>query len=250
MTTARVTHPKGAKTVLAKLKRTYGVPQPPPAEANPVEEIVLAVLAHNEPLNAARAILDKFKSYYIDFNELRVTQAGELATHMGAVSKKTLPKARRILLVLKSIFDHENTFNLDFLDAKSKKELEEYFAQIDGADNYLTASVILHCCSRQAFPLDDKMLESCKELGLAQGEITIEGMQTYLERQLKSADSYAFCSLLKTHAFQDKAKTKKSAKEKSTTKLKKAKVAKSRSKAAPKRKTKTARGAVKKKAKK
>lgn len=249
MTTARVSHPKGAKTVLSRLKRIYGAPKPP-AEVNLIEQIVLDILAFNEPLDASRAILEKFKSYYVDFNELRVTQPGELATHMGAVSNRTLPKARKILLVLKSILNQENTFNLEFLLSKSKKELEDYFAQIDGADNYLIASVILHGCSRQAFPLDDKMLKSCKELGLAQGDVTLEGMQTYLERQLKSADSYAFCCLLKTYAFQNKAKTKTSAKKKATTKLKKAKVAKSRSKAAPKRKSKTARAALKKKAKK
>jgi len=223
MTTARVSHPKGAKAVLSRLKHIYGVPRPP-ADNNPVEQIVLAILAQNESPSTARSILEKFKGYYVDFNELRVTQPGELAGHMGAISKETLLKARRILLVLKSIFDRENSFDLEFLKSKSRKELESYFAQIEGADNYLTASVILHCCGRQAFPLDDKMLKSCQELGLAQGEVTLEGMQTYLERQLKSADSYAFCDLLKKYAYQETAGSKVS------NKLKRVKTVKSRSK--------------------
>ena len=238
MTTARVSHPKGARTVLSKLKRMYGAPKPP-AETDPVEQIVLAILAYNEPLGSAQVVLEKFKSYYVDFNELRVTQPGELAGHMDAISDQILPKARRILLVLKSILNRENTFDLKFLQSKSKRELESYFAQIQGTDNYLIARIILHCCQRQAFPLDDKMLAACKELGLAEGEVNLEAMQTYLERQLKSADSYAFCDLLKKYSFQA---TTRSAKP--TKKKKKAKTAKSKSK------TTTPRGRTRAKSKK
>ena len=248
MTTARVSHPKGAKAVLSRLKRTYGVPKPP-AENNPVEQIVLAILAQNVSPSTALSILEKFKGYYVDFNELRVTQSGELASHMGAVSKETLPRAKSILLVLKSIFDRENSFDLEFLKSKSKKELEEYFEQIAGADNYLIASIILHCCGRQAFPLDDKMLKSCEELGLAQGEVTLEGVQTYLERQLKSADSYAFCDLLKKYAYQETAGAKASTGSKVSAKLTKAKAAKSRSKSGT-RKPPAPKGPARAKAKK
>jgi hypothetical protein len=249
MTTARVSHPKGAKTVLSKLKRMYGAPKPP-ADANPVEQIVLEILAHNEPLSTAQSVLDKLKNYYVDFNEMRVTQPGELAGHMGAISNQTLPKARRILLVLKSIFDQENTFDLKFLEAKSKRELESYFAQIQGTDNYLIASVILHCCGRQAFPLDDKMLKACKELGLAQGEVTLEGMQTYLERQLKSADSCAFCDLLKKYSFQETTRSKTPIKKKASAKKTKAKTAKSKSRPTARRKSTTPRAPARVKAKK
>ncbi|NIA07221.1 MAG: hypothetical protein GWP14_06235 [Actinobacteria bacterium] len=249
MTTARVSHPKGAKAVLSKLKRMYGAPKPP-AEVNPVEQIVLAILAYNESLSTAQSILEKLKSYYVDFNEMRVTQPGELAGHIGAISKQTLPKARRILLVLKSIFDRENTFDLTFLQAKSKRELETYFEQIQGTDNYLIASVILHCCGRQSFPLDDKMLKACKELGLVQGEVSLEGMQTYLERQLKSADSYAFCDLLKKYSSQETARSKTPIKKKASTKKKKAKAAKSKSKSTARRKSTTPRGPARAKAKK
>ena len=249
MTTARVSHPKGAGVVLSRLKRIYGAPKPL-AETDPVEQIVLAILACNESLSKAQGILQKFKSYYVDFNELRVTQPGELAGHMGSISSRTLPKARRILLVLKSIFDRENTFDLEFLQSKSKRELESYFDQIQGTDNYLIASVILRCCGRQAFPLDDRMLEACKELGLAQGDVTLDGMQTYLERQLKSADSYAFCDLLKKYSFQDNARAKKPTKKEVSIKKKKAKTAKSKSKPTARRKSTTPRGRARAKAKK
>ena len=229
MSTARTHHPKSARTVLSRLKRMYGTPKRP-TEGDIVEQIVLAILARNRPLDQAKATLQKFKSYYVDFNELRVTQPGELATHMGPSSSQALAKARNILAVLKSILNRENTLNLEFLKSKSKNELESYFSQIQNSDNYLLASVILHCCGRQAFPLDEKMLAACKELGLAEGKVDLEGMQAYLERQLRSADSYAFCCLLKKYACQEKArdtgirkketKKKKVAKKKTKTKTK------------------------------
>ena len=225
MITARMYHPTSARTVLAKLKRMYGAPEKP-VQTDPVEQIVLAILTYNEPLEKAQAILQKFKSHYVDFNELRVAPPGELAGHMGPSSAQTMAKAKRIQSVLQFIIDRENTFDLNFLQSKSKHELESYFSQIPGTDNYLLASVILYCCNRQAFPLDERMLVACKELSLAEGEVNLEAMQTYLERQLKSGESYAFCCLLKKYSCQEAARmerAKKAAKKKALAKKKKAK---------------------------
>jgi len=213
MTTAstRVQHPKGAKTVLKKLTQMYGVPKPPP-EVEPIEQLVLAVLARNLSLDRAQAALHRLKSCYVDFNEIRVARAVELAKQVGEDLDQAGPKSRLILSLLKNIFDRENTFNLDFLKSKSKKEMESYFAGVEGADNYVIASVILNCCGTQAFPLDEKMLQACKDLKLAEGDISLEAMQTYLERQLKSSQSYAFCHMLKQYSLRESAKTKTKAK--------------------------------------
>ena len=222
MASGRVSHPKGAKTVLSRLKRMYGAPKKQPAEVEPIEQIVLAILTENELPSKAQAVLQKLKSCYVDFNELRVTRPGELAGEMGATFAQALPKAKRILAVLKGIFDRENSFELEFLKSNSKQELEEYFRELPGAEGYLLASVILHCCKRQAFPLDEKMLQACEELELVKGEVSLENMQAYLERQLRSADSYAFCSLLKKYSIQEisPSKAKKKVKEKDTNKKK------------------------------
>ena len=208
MASARVSHPKGAKTVLARLKRLYGAPTKQPEEVEVVEQIVLAILAYNESLSKARSVLQRLKGYYVDFNELRVARPGDPAEHMGATFAEASDKAKKILAVLKGIFDRENSFDLEFLKSKSKQDLEEYFRDIQGADNYLLSSVVLYCCGRQAFPLDEKMLEACKELELAQGPVSLENMQAYLERQLRSADSYAFCGLLKKYAFKETSRSK------------------------------------------
>jgi len=223
MASGRVSHPKGAKAVLSRLKRLYGAPAKQSAEVEPVERIVLAILADNESSSKAQTVLRKLKGYYVDFNELRVSRPNELAGHMGSTFAQPLPKAKRILAVLKGIFDRENSFDFGFLKSKSKQELEEYFRDIPGADNYLVSSVILYCCGRQAFPLDEKMLQACKELELVQGPVSLENMQAYFERQLRSADSYAFCHLLKKYADKEatRPKAKKEAKKKAKSPSKK-----------------------------
>lgn len=208
MASTRVTHPKGAKTVLARLKRMYGAAAKQPTDAEAIEQIVLAILARNESWDKARSVLQRLKGYYVDFNELRVAGSGELVGHMGSTFAESSGKAKRILTVLKGIFGRENSFDLGFFKSKSKQELEEYFKDIPGADNYLLSSVILQCCGRQAFPLDEEMLEACKELELARGQVSLESMQAYLERQLRSADSYGFCQLLKQYAFKGSSQSK------------------------------------------
>ena len=208
MANGRVSHPKGAKTVLGRLKRSYGAPAKQPAEVEVVEQIVLAILADNESPSKAQSILQRLKGYYVDFNELRVARPGELAGQMGSTFAQASSKAKRILAVLKGIFDRENSFNLGFLKSKSKQDLEEYFRDIQGTDNYLLSRVILYCCGRQAFPLDAKMLQACKELELVQGEVSLEDVQAYLERQLRSADSYAFCRLLKKYSVKETSRSK------------------------------------------
>ena len=225
MASARVSHPKGARTILARLKRMYGAPAKQPTEVEAVEQIVLAILAHNESPSKAQSVLQRLKGYYVDFNELRVARPGELAAHMGSTFTQASAKTKRILTILKGIFDRENSFDLGFLKSKSKQELEKYFSEIPGADNYLLSSVILYCCGRQAFPLDEKMLEACKELELAQGPVSLENMQAYFERQLRSADSYAFCRLLKKYSVKETSRSnaKKKAEEKAASKKKKPK---------------------------
>ena len=225
MVSARVTHPKGAKTVLARLKRMYGAPAKQPVEGEAIEQIVLAILAYNETTEKARIVLQKLKGYYVDFNELRVARSVELVRHMGPTFTQNLAKAKKILAVLKGIFGRENSFDLSFFKTKSKQDLEEYFKDIPGADNYVLSSVILCCCGRQAFPLDEKMLEACKDLELARGPVDLENMQAYLERQLRSADSYAFCQLLKKHALKEttQARDTKTTKKKAGVKKKKVK---------------------------
>ncbi len=250
MTSTRVSHPKGANTVFSRLKRTYGAPGRQPAEADPIEQIVLAILVYNEPLSKAQSVLRKLKGHYVDFNEFRVARSNKLLAQMGSSLSESSSKAKRILTVLKGIFDRENSFELGFLKAKSKQDLEAYFSEIQGVDNYLVSSVILHCCGRQAFPLDEKMLEACKELELAQGPVNVENMQAYLERQLRSADSYAFCRLLKQHSTREASgsKAKKASRAKVVAKEKKAKS--SVAKKTSKKKTAVKQSKTKKKSKK
>ncbi len=223
MASARVSHPKGAKTVLGRLKRMYGAPAKQAAEVEAVEQIVLAILAYNESSSKAQSVLQRLKSYHVDFNELRVARPSELTAHIGSTFARSSAKAKRILAVLKGIFDRENSFDLGFLKSKSKQELEEYFGEIQEADNYLLSRVILYYCGRQAFPLDENMLEACKELGLAQGAVSLENMQAYLERQLRSGDSYAFCRLLKKYSVKEtsRSKAKKAVKKKTQSSSKK-----------------------------
>ncbi len=208
MATGRVSHPKGAKTVLGRLKRLYGTPAKQSGEVEPVEQIVLAILSDSESLGKAQSVLQKLKSYYVDFNEMRVARPSELARETGSTFAHASTKAKRILDILQGIFDRQNSFDLEFLKSNSKQELEEYFRDISGADKYILASVILYCCKRQAFPLDKKMLEACKELELVKGEASLENMQAYLERQLRSSDSYIFCCLLKKYSIQKASKPK------------------------------------------
>ncbi len=246
MSSGRVSHPKGAKTVLGRLKRLYGSTSKQPGEVEVVEQIILAILSDNESLSKAQSVLQKLKSFYVDFNELRVARPMELAAEMGTSLAGASAKAKRTLAVLKGIFDRENSFDFDFLKSKSKQDLEDYFRDIPGSDNYLMSSVILHCCGRQAFPLDKKMLEACKELELARGPVSLENMQAYLERQLRSADSYVFCRLLKQYSIQEtsrsKAKKKVASKKKAVGKKKavsKKKTASKKKKSSKKKSTKT-----------
>ena len=206
MTTARIHHPKSARSVMTKLAQMYGTPEPS-AQTEPIEQLVLAILARNDSPSKAQAVLQRIKNYYVDFNELRVSSRSELVKQFGTDIDQASAKAKEMIASLRGIFDRENTFELGFLKAHSKRELETYFSDMPTVDNYLLNSLILNCCSKQAFPLDQKMVQACKDLKLADGEVTLEGMQAYFERQLKAAQSYAFCYMLKQFSVKEPART-------------------------------------------
>lgn len=249
MSTSRVHHPRGASPVLNQLKRTYGVPGPAP-EREPVEQIILAILEHNEPEGAAANSLAKLKSEYVDFNELRVSRTGELTELLGTEISNPRAKARRLLAVLRAVFNKENSFDLSSLKSKSKQDMEEYFKTVGETDNYLASSVLLHCCGRQAFPLDEKMLKACEELQLVEGEVDMAGLQSFLERQVRASQAYSFCRLLKKSSLNEPSKTQKAAKKTTKKKAKKKTVVKSKSrtgKNTAKKKTTKKRTAARKK---
>ena len=227
MSTSRVHHPRGASTVLSQLKRMYGVPAPAP-ERDPVEQIILAILEYNESDSLAANSLAKLKSEYVDFNELRVSRTSELTEVLGTEFSKPRAKARRILAALRAVFNKENSFDLSSLKSKSKQDMEEYFKTVEEADNYLASSVLLNCCGRQAFPLDEKMLKACEKLQLVEGEVDLAGLQSFLERQVRSSQAYSFCRLLKKFSLNEPSKTQKAAKKKAAKKKSRKKKATSR----------------------
>ncbi len=94
MASGRVSHPKGAKTVLGRLKRLYKATAKQPGEVEVVEQIILAILRDNESLSKAHGVVKNLKSSYVVFNELRVARPMELSAEMWSSLAGTSAKSK------------------------------------------------------------------------------------------------------------------------------------------------------------
>jgi len=163
---------------------------PPPPD--PVARLIRAFLEYDcddaRATNAERKFLDNM----VDFNELRVTPAIELAALLGVRYPFAESRCSALHRTLQSIFDREHQMRLDRLKEMKKTEIRPYFQSLAGITPYVEAAVCLDAFSVPAAPIDTKLL-----LWLISKDVLPEGTdiktaQQIIEKHLKATEAADF----------------------------------------------------------
>lgn len=102
-----------ASQLLAKIKPRYPLPEPLP-EATLLEQGLCAILRRTLDKNAAHAGVVALRKAYTDINEVRVSQAQEIAGHLRG-GAKALQAARDVKTFLQEVFQETHGLDLEFL---------------------------------------------------------------------------------------------------------------------------------------
>src|SRR5262245_22502857 len=129
-----------------------------PEPVDPLTRLIRAFLEYDcdeaRTAGAERKIMDNM----VDFNELRVTPAIELAALLGVRYPFAESRCAALHRTLQSIFDREHHMRLDRVKEMKKGEIRPYFQSLAGITPYVEAAVSVDCFGIAAVPVDTKLL--------------------------------------------------------------------------------------------
>jgi len=216
------------KTLLARLKKEYKV-SVPTDPMDPIEALLFACLSEETTDSKARTLLKRLKSFFVDFNEIRVCRTEELAEVLGKGFPESRKCARVIISLLQNIFDELDTLSLKSLCESGKRESKNFLSKLESINPYILSRIMLESIGGHAFPVHAKMLEVLRGEEVVNPKADISDIQGFLERQITSDHIHEYYALLRHHCDHYKHKTR-DAKEAKTTKKTKKKVAAAKSK--------------------
>ena len=154
-------------TLLKKVKVGRGLPSPVKG-VTLLEQGLLAVISRTQTQTRAESGLASLKANYEDWNEARVAQAQEIATHLLGKKKgdvaKWLPTAREVKTYLHEVFQKTHGLDLDFFaqDLTAASKLVNQMPVLGMYDG----TYLLWLAGNQEMPVHTGLVRVLDRLGL------------------------------------------------------------------------------------
>lgn len=178
------------KKVIAKfIKQAPAAPETPP---EPLARLVLAFLEYDCDSVRAEAAAKKFQDNMVDYNELRVTPAIELAALLGVRYPFAESRCSQLHRTLQSIFDREHHMALSRLAEMKKPEIRPYIQSLAGISPYVEAAIAVDCFGIAAVPMDTKFLLWLISKDVFGPETDIKTAQQVVEKNVKASEAADF----------------------------------------------------------
>jgi endonuclease III len=179
------------KKIIARLIKAAPAKKPPEV-VDPLARLIRAFLEYD--CDSARTdVADrKVQENMVDYNELRVTPAIELAALLGVRYPFAESRCSSLHRTLQSIFDREHHMRLDRLKELKKTEVRPYLSSLAGITPYVEAAIAVDCFAIAAAPVDTKLyLYLVSKDALPEG-LDLKTVQTLIEKHLKATDAEDF----------------------------------------------------------
>ena len=155
---------KELKKLYKKLKKRY--PDEPVVLARDrkiLEHLVFAVFLENAKREAARAAFVAMERYYIDWNEIRVSTANEIADVVDMIPDATRA-GERLRRLLQWIFDATYKFDLEELRVQGRNAVVEFLKTVPFSTAFMNDYAALLGCGEGALPLSEGALRALRLL--------------------------------------------------------------------------------------
>lgn len=196
---------KNGTAYAAKLRRAYAKLRPAeraseetPELDDPLRRMAIAILSVGCHEEDGKRALDRALTTMVDWNDIRVSSARELSKAIGNSIPDGITRCQSLIDALRSIYDNENDISLERLKSLGRREAKQYLENLDGVDEYATASVLLWSLGGHAVPVNDSLFAELREAGLVHPEATRAEVQAFLERHVAASEARQFCALIKT----------------------------------------------------
>jgi len=199
------------RRAFSKLRGTATLP-PIPDPDDPLRQLAIGVLGVSCGTATGAKAVEQLLRVMVDWNEVRVSTAGEIARVIGKFIPDSRLHAQRLIRSLGALYQRENWLTLAKLKNMGRREARQYLERLDGADDFAVACVLLWSLGGHAIPVDDRLLGAMREARLVHPEATRAEVQAFLERNISANDAREFCLLMQSFTPRDaSAKGKKAA---------------------------------------
>src|SRR4029079_2569516 len=157
-------------------------PSRKPEVVDPLARLIRAFIEYECDEARSSVAERKILENMVDYNELRVTPAIELAALLGARYPFAERRCSALHRTLQSIFDREHLMKLDRVKEMKKSEIRPYFQSLAGITPYVEAAIAVDCFGIMAAPVDTKLLLWLISKDALPEGIDIKTAQQYIEK--------------------------------------------------------------------
>lgn len=160
-----VARQKDVKAFFKKLRKRY--PNNPAVlsrDRKILEHIVFAIFLENTTFKRARTAFVELQRYFIDWNEIRVSTANEIASVVNDVLDP-VRVGERLRRFLQWIFDKTYKFELEDFRAKEREEFLEFLGTIPYSTSFMNDYAALFSLGGSVIPLDEISMRVLRLLG-------------------------------------------------------------------------------------
>ncbi len=150
--------------VLNVLRRRYEVP---PTPQRPVlETLVYGILREGATGEQADRAFDNLQTRFFDWNEIRVSEVGEIERALEDLPGAA-EKAARVIGILQAVFEREFCFSLDDIAKKGlRNAIKTLQDKFEDATDFAIAWTVQRALGGHALPLDPPSIRCLKRLAL------------------------------------------------------------------------------------
>src|SRR3982751_3712967 len=178
--------PEVLKKIVARL--IHAAPSRKTEVADPLARLIRAFIEYDCDESRTTAAERKILDNMVDFNELRVTPAIELAALLGVRYPFAESRCSALHRTLQSIFDREHHMRLDRVKEMKKGEVRPYFQSLAGITAYVEAAVCVDCFGIAAAPMDTKLYLWLVSKDALLENTDIKTAQHLVEKHLKAGE--------------------------------------------------------------
>ena len=183
------------KKLITLLKKRYSATLP--KYDRPVLETILhAICLENTTNSQADEVFDSLLEGFHDLNEIRVSTISELESVFSSVGDAEW-RAYRVRSVLQYVFDKEFCFDLDSLRKKTLEQAQKQLTRTKALTPFVINHTLQVVLGSHVLPVDEKVLNASKWLGLLSVEESIETASDNLKSSVRKADVPLFSHLLR-----------------------------------------------------
>lgn len=175
----------------------------------PMDAIVYAIISAELSKKATESAIKKFADYFVDLNDLRVSQTEEIVEMLGEDTPVTMTIASTITMVLRAVFNEYHKVSLEALKKIGKRPARQILEKMDGISPFVVDYCMLTSLQGHAIPLTEGMIEYLTNKELVYPNADEQQIGGFLAKQISAKKGYEFYALLRRESEMRRSKKKK-----------------------------------------